>query len=106
MFHAKGDRNGASASLFLPRFSNQRLGVVAEKVGEGVPEGGVDVEGVLKRLDNKYALFAYVVDGFEVINQLLPGDLISTVNIEKGMWKLIQPDLEGRYEVLSRDNVK
>lgn len=88
MFHSKGDRNGASASIFFPRF-NRTMSIVEV---DGLP--------VVQRLNNKYSLFAYVIAGEEVVEQLQTGDIVSSISVQDGLWSLVQPDPEGRYEVI------
>ena len=88
MFHSKGDRNGASVSFFFPQ------------VDRKVPVSKLNELPVIQRLNNKYSLFAYAIDGEEVISRLRPGDVIDSVVVEPGIWKLYQPDPDGRYEVI------
>jgi cyclophilin family peptidyl-prolyl cis-trans isomerase len=88
MFHSKGDRNGASVSIFFPQ------------VDRKVPVSKLNELPVMQRLNNKYCLFAYAIDGEDIIDRLRPGDIIDSVTVEPGTWKLYQPDPDGRYEVI------
>jgi hypothetical protein len=88
MFHSKGDRNGASVSIFFPQVDGK------------VPVSKLNELPVIQRLNNKYSLFAYVIDGENIINRLRPGDILDSVAVEPGTWTLYQPDPDGRYEVI------
>ena len=92
MFHSKGDRNGASASIFFPKFDRQ------------LSSSALDSLPVVQRLNNKYSLFAYVIEGEDLLEELSPGDLIDSAVVEEGMWMLYQPDPDGRYEVIPADS--
>lgn len=76
MFHPVIDNNGASSAFFwIPRDHTK---TVAE----------IDKQRIFEQLNNKYSLFAHVIDGISVLENLKPGDIIVSTVVEEGIWEL------------------
>lgn len=76
MLHDKGDRNGASSSIFwLPLDRSKSVQELHNSA-------------IVQRLDSKYCLFAYVIEGNDILQQLRPGDLLVSAKVEEGVWQL------------------
>lgn len=79
MFHPRGDGNGASTGFFvLP--PDPALSVIER-----------DALAAFQRLENRYSLFAYCIDGNDVLQQLTDGDVLASCRVEPGMWELLPP---------------
>ena len=79
MFHPRGDGNGASIGFFvLP--PDPALSVIER-----------DALPAFQRLENRYSLFAYCIDGNDVLQQLTDGDVLASCRVEPGMWDLLPP---------------
>lgn len=88
MYHGVDDGNGASTSFFwLPLDRSKSLQQLHQSP-------------VIQRLNNKYTLFAYVVEGNDILQQLQPGDILDNARVEEGVWKLIQPDSFGMNKIV------
>lgn len=80
MYHDPSDPNGASSDFFW--LSTDR----------SASTESIKQKTWTKRLDEKYALFAHVIEGNDILEQLRPGDLLVETKIIEGVWELIQPD--------------
>ena len=76
MWHSQNDETGASSSFFCIPFDNSKS--VTEKTKE-VSMG---------RLNQKYSLFAFCVDGNDVLVNLKEGDILTKATIEQGLYNL------------------
>ena len=43
----------------------------------------------IQRINNRYSLFAYVVEGFDVLQSVGPGDIIVDTEVINSPWELI-----------------
>jgi peptidylprolyl isomerase len=87
LLHEVGDYNGGSAAFFwLPPDRSKSL-------------QQRHMEPAVQRLNYKYALFAYVVDGIDVLEQLREGDVLVSAQVEDGVWDLQTPS--GDTEVIA-----
>lgn len=68
-----GDPNGASSQFFFLKFETQLT-----------PAG-------LNLLDGRYAVFGYVTDGKDVLDNLAVGDRIQSARVVQGMENLVEP---------------
>lgn len=94
MFHPRDFPDDASSSIFwLP---------LARKPGFNTNK--LNAQPLVQRMNNKFSLFAYVVDGGEVLRQLLPGDVITSVKVEEGVWRLEGPRRPAEYSVVESSN--
>lgn len=46
----------------------------------------------IQRLNDRYALFAYAIEGLDVLEKLRPGDTLVKAKVEEGAWRLLLPD--------------
>eukprot|EP01038_Epipyxis_sp_PR26KG_P006847 gene6847-9374_t len=95
MYHEKGDRNGASSSIFWTRLKRE----------DGQNLMDLHKLAAIQRLNNKYSLFAYVISGNDVLDRLRPGDIITNAVVEDGAWKLFSLDEEGKSEMISVESL-
>jgi len=72
LLHPVGDRNGASSTFFVLR-----------------PKSPITSE-ILERIDKRFAIFAYIVEGLDVLNSLGSGDSILDVEVDNGAWQLVK----------------
>ena len=72
LLHNLGDRNGASASFFTPR----------PTVPLSAP--------LIERIDKRFAVFGFVVQGLDVLTDLREDDLLVSAQVEPGPWQLIR----------------
>eukprot|EP01041_Mallomonas_annulata_P007048 gene7048-14342_t len=79
MYHDEMDTNSASSAFFFLLPNNTVSPTVRNQ------------EPIISRLDNRYALFAYIVNGVDLIESFKPGDVLSSANVEAGVWDLIRP---------------
>lgn len=47
---------------------------------------------VMQWLDSRYSLFAYAIEGLDVLEKLRDGDVLLRTQVEDGVWKLEAPD--------------
>ena len=79
MFHPRGDGNGASTAFFvLP--PEPSVSVIER---DSLPQ--------FQRLENRYSLFAYCIDGNDLLQLLTAGDVLASARVEPGLWELIPP---------------
>jgi hypothetical protein len=87
MYHGKGDLDGASASVFwLPYDHRRRCFNSTSPSGGGTSDtsGSTAEDAVLRQVNRQFSLFAYVVEGAEVLPLLRPGDIVlRTMVMEK-----------------------
>lgn len=77
MFHSKGDNNAASSSFFwIP--ADQSTNVIER-----------DSSLLFSQLNNQYSLFAYAIEGNDVLEKLQQGDLLVSAVAEDGLWELV-----------------
>ena len=81
LFHDKGDENGGSFSLFYLPFGDQRSPQELQTLAE------------VQRVNSKYALCGFVVEGAEVWAQLRDGDVLQSAKVQDGLWRLITPTI-------------
>tara|TARA_A100001015_G_scaffold166138_1_gene184657 strand:- start:372 stop:2021 length:1650 start_codon:yes stop_codon:yes gene_type:complete len=86
MLHQLGDRNGASASFFTPR--------------PAVPLSSQ----LLERLDKRFAVFAFVVQGLDVLPELREDDVLIKAEVEPGPWQLIRLSRNSDYDGINENN--
>lgn len=80
MMHDKGDNNGASTAFFwIP--ADQEQTVVERNAGS-----------LFQHLNNQFCLFAYCIEGNNVLESLKPGDVLESATVEDGIWELVQPE--------------
>jgi hypothetical protein len=80
MYHSKGDNNGASTAFFwIPADSSQTLLERNSKI-------------LFSTLNNQFSLFAYAIEGNDVLESLRPGDVLISADVEDGVWKLEEPN--------------
>jgi cyclophilin family peptidyl-prolyl cis-trans isomerase len=79
MWHGPGDQNGASTAIFSAKLDRVAVRPTA-----------MDKLPLLQRLDNRFSLFAYAVDGIEVLDQLEQGDILVSAMVEDGPWALVR----------------
>lgn len=72
LLHNLGDRNGASASFFTPR----------PTVPLSAP--------LIERIDKRFAIFGFVVQGLDVLTDLRDDDLLVSAQVEPGPWQLLR----------------
>ena len=72
MYHPLGDRNGGSASFFA------------------IPPKSKLTREILNKIDKRFAIFAFIVEGLDVLNQLDDDDVVLKTEVEPGNWKLLQ----------------
>lgn len=80
MWHRKGDQNGASTTIFSAKLDRISTRATA-----------MDQTPLLKTLDNRFSLFAYAVDGIEILDSLREGDMLVSAIVEDGPWGLLKP---------------
>lgn len=92
MYHPRGDGNGGSSALFW------------------VPPDRTNISPTLKseqpalaRLNTRFAAFAHVVDGVEVLTKLRPSDVIVSAEVLEGAWELSNYDDSG---IIPSDRLK
>jgi len=76
--HQVGDPNGGSAGFFWVR----------TKKDSSLSE--IHSSSNIQRLNSRYTLFAHIIEGLEVFQQLKPGDILSSVEVEDGLWSLLR----------------
>lgn len=77
MYHATGDGNGASSSIFWPNWDIK------------LSSSDRAAQTVLNKMNKRFALFAFVIEGeIEVMRKLRSGDFIKTMDIVDGAWSL------------------
>lgn len=89
MYHSPQDSNGASSTFFWVR-PDPTL-TVSER--HALP--------VIKRLNDRYALFAYAIEGLDVLEKLKVGDVLVSTRIEEGAWRLELPNEESEVAVVT-----
>eukprot|EP00981_Chlorochromonas_danica_P001830 scaffold386_cov174-Ochromonas_danica.AAC.4 len=78
MHHELGDGNGASgAFFFLPADRAQY------RVGQ------LHALPAIQRLNNRFSLFAYAVEGIDALQQLQAGDVLVRTEVLEGAWRLL-----------------
>ena len=75
------DGNGASASFFWVQ--PDRSVSISER--HQLP--------VMQWVDGRYSLFAYAIEGLDVLEKLRDGDILLRTQVEDGVWKLVAPDM-------------
>jgi len=78
MWHPLDDANEATGSLFWLPLDHCLNSVQA-----------LAQQPLVRRLDSKYSLFAYVVQGGEVLPLLRAGDVVIGTTVEPGLWQLV-----------------
>lgn len=76
MMHEIGDPNGANSAFFWVK--PDRSKTLAER----------HTQDALARLNARYTLFAYCIDGIDVLEQLKAGDVLVSTEVEGGLWEL------------------
>jgi peptidylprolyl isomerase len=77
MLHDRGDGNGASSAFFwVPDRSSVSPSVRSE-------------QPALARMNTRFAAFAHVVDGAEILARLRPSDVLLSAEVVEGAWDLI-----------------
>ena len=76
MWHAQNDDAGASSSFFSIPFDNTQSVTARSK------------KNSMARLNQKYSLFAYCVDGNDVLINLKEGDVLTRAVVEPGLYNL------------------
>ena len=80
MFHNQGDGNGASSAFFwMPADRSQS---VAER----------QASSLTQELNNHYSIFAYAIEGNDVLEALNESDILKEVTVEDGPWRLVSDD--------------
>ena len=81
MYHAPQDGDGASSSFFYvsPSPQSEDLNLFERHTSPAID-----------RLNNYYSLFAYVIEGIDVLEQLKEGDVLVSTIIEDNAWELEQ----------------
>jgi peptidylprolyl isomerase len=80
MLHDNGDRNGASASFFcIPKGSS---GAAWEELRQNPI--------LNEKLNQRFSLFAYIVQGRDVLERLRAGDVLKKVDVLDGPWQLVK----------------
>ncbi len=69
--HKVGDPNGSQGNFFLLRNKYQFKSTEA-----------------IARLDSRYSIFAYVIDGLDLLQTLQPGDSIVSARIRDGYYSI------------------
>ena len=72
LLHPLGDRNGGSASIFA------------------IPPKSKLTREILEKIDKRFAIFAFIVEGLEVLNQLEDDDVLLRSEVQPGPWKLVR----------------
>jgi len=72
LFHPLGNRNDASASFFV------------------IPPESKPTRRILDKIDRHFAIFAFIVDGLEVLNTLGDDDALLRAEVEPGPWKRVR----------------
>jgi hypothetical protein len=79
MYHGKGDLDGASASVFWLPYDHRR-----RCFNSTSSSGSTTEDAVLRQVNRQFSLFAYVIEGAEVLPLLRPGDIVlRTLVMEK-----------------------
>lgn len=77
MYHARGDGNGGSSAFFwVPTDRN-----LSPAERSSMP--------ALARLNTRFAAFAHVVEGAELLSKLRPSDVLLSAEIQEGAWELV-----------------
>jgi cyclophilin family peptidyl-prolyl cis-trans isomerase len=58
----------------------------------------------MKKLDNKFSIFGYVIEGNYILEQLQSGDRVVDVEVEDGVWELSQPDIFADDKIISTND--
>lgn len=69
--HKVGDPNGSQGNFFLLRNKYQFKSTEA-----------------IARLDSRYSIFAYVIDGLDLLQTLQPGDIIVNAKVREGFYSM------------------
>jgi hypothetical protein len=80
MYHGKGDLNGASSSVFWLPYDHRLRAFNATTSSLGSSTTGSS-DAVLRAVNRQFSLFAYVVDGADVLPLLRPGDIVLRTTI-------------------------
>ena len=88
MYHSETDTNGGSVSFFFLSPSGFNISSSGSTVGYYPPD-------LISRVNNRYAVFAYVLDGLEWLPQLEAGDSITAVEVLEGFWELDSSTVSG-----------
>jgi hypothetical protein len=72
MMHSLGDENGASSSFFWVQ-PNRALSV-SERHSSSI----------ISKMNNRFSLFAHVVEGNDVMDLLRPGDVLLSADVKEG----------------------
>ena len=78
LYHPKGDLDGGAAAFFVVP-PDPALTVVER----------TDTPA-FRKLNSRYSLFAYCIDRNDVLQSLVPGDVLVSVTVEKGVWELVR----------------
>ncbi len=46
----------------------------------------------VQRLNDRFSLFAYAIEGLDVMDRLREGDILLRARVEDGVWSLSQPE--------------
>lgn len=94
MYHDKGDRNGASSNFFFTPLNYTSTNVYQ-----------LNQLPIIQQLNSKYSLFAYVIEGYEVLDNLKPGDIIQSTVVEDGFWDLLNSADENYGVLVSPEDI-
>lgn len=78
MYHELGDGNGASGAFFCLPADRTRYRV-----------GQLHELPAIQRLNNRFSLFAYAVEGIDALQQLQAGDFLVRTEVLEGAWRLL-----------------
>ena len=77
MLHDERDANSATSAFFFVPFN----GTISPTECSQDP--------LISRLDNRYAIFAHVVNGSDLLYQLAANDTLVSADVEQGVWDVI-----------------
>jgi cyclophilin family peptidyl-prolyl cis-trans isomerase len=89
MYHDKGDGNGASTAFFWLK---------QDRAGTNIND--IHNQKVIQRLNTRYSLFGYVVEGNDILEQLREDDILVEAQVQPGAWKLVEPILSDEERVI------
>lgn len=92
MYHSRDNPNDASSAFFWYPV-NHNASLTMNEIHE-FP--------IIKRLDQKYSLFAYVIEGLDILPKLQHNDIILTTEVQPGLWQLIPPTYDNM--LIDNDN--
>lgn len=82
MYHVRGDGNGASSAFFW--IPPDRAGISPSSRNE-MP--------AVARMNTRFAAFAHVVEGSEILSKLRPSDILLSAEVLDGAWDLVVPSI-------------